>query len=168
VAPGASAELRLPMRVVCSRWHKGAATIERGPLLYALRIGERWVNVDNKDQYGPYRECYPTNPWNYGLPQANVTEPDRHLRVVKKPGPLAANPWDINGAPVEIQTSGRRIEQWKLVNQTAGPLPKSPFEVPESIEAEPIVLIPLRLHDVAHRRVPPGSLRNVSDTETRP
>ena len=57
----------MPARLSCSRWHKEAATIERGPLLYALRIGERWVDVEGRDGYGPYRECYPTDPWNYGL-----------------------------------------------------------------------------------------------------
>jgi len=130
------------MRLTCTRWCKGAAAIERGPLLYALRITERWTEVDNQDRYGPYRECYPTSAWNYGLIEGHLGELDSHFKIVKRPGPLASNPWNISGAPIEIHAVGRRIDEWKLVNQTAGPLPQSPVSLPQSVQAEPIVLIP--------------------------
>lgn len=110
--------------------------------MYALRIGERWVEVDNKDHYGPYRECYPTSAWNFGLIEGFLKELDRHFKILRRPGPLASNPWNIDNAPIEIHTDGRRIPQWKLVNQTAGPLPESPVALPAGVRPEPIVLIP--------------------------
>ena len=139
---GDRAELQLPMRLVGTRWCKGAATIERGPLVYALRITERWTEVDNQDHYGSYRECHPTSPWNYGLIEAHLDELDQHFKIAERPGPLASNPWNISAAPIEIHAVGRRIEQWKLINQTAGPLPQSPVSLPGHITPEPIVLIP--------------------------
>lgn len=35
-------ELTLPMKVSVSRWYENSAVVERGPLVYALRIGEQW------------------------------------------------------------------------------------------------------------------------------
>jgi hypothetical protein len=140
--PGDRVELTLPMRLAVSRWHKGAVAVERGPLLLALRIGERWVEVDNTDSYGPYRECHPTGRWDFGLIETQLRELDKHFKVTKKPGSLAANPWTLAGAPIEIHTQGRRIDDWKLVNQTAAPLPESPVRLPVSVRPEPVVLIP--------------------------
>ncbi len=140
--PGDRVELTLPMQIASSRWCKGAVAIERGPLLYALRIGERWVQVDNKDKFGPYRECHPTDPWNYGLSKTQLDKLDEHFKLVEKPGPLAHNPWNLAGVPIELHTVGRRIDDWKLVNQTAAPLPESPVSLPTGVEPEPIVLIP--------------------------
>ncbi len=139
---GDRAELNLPMRLSCTRWHKGAAAIERGPLVYALRIGEKWADVEKKDHYGPYRECHPADPWNFGMIEENLKELDRRFKIKKKSGPLASNPWNLENAPIEIHTAGKRIEQWKLANQTAGPLPGSPVELSQEVKPEPIVLIP--------------------------
>ncbi|MHC4402742.1 MAG: beta-L-arabinofuranosidase domain-containing protein [Planctomycetota bacterium] len=49
---GDRVELRLPMPLTVSRWCKGAAAVERGPLVYGLRIGQRWVGVDDQGKYG--------------------------------------------------------------------------------------------------------------------
>ena len=40
--------------------------VERGPLVYSLKIGESWHRIK---QTGPAAdwEVYPTTPWNYGL-----------------------------------------------------------------------------------------------------
>lgn len=140
--PGDRAELELPLQIASSRWCKGAAAIERGPLLYALRIGERWVEVGKRDNYGAYRECHPTAPWNYGLSETQLGKLQEHFVVVEKPGPLADNPWNLAGAPIEIHTVGCRIDDWKLVNQTTAPLPESPVNLPAEVKPEPIVLIP--------------------------
>ena len=50
--------------------------------------------------------------------------------------------WSKPDSPIEIQGQGRRIDAWKLVNQTAGPLPQSPLELPADAKQEPIVLVP--------------------------
>ena len=62
--------------------------------------------------------------------------------MVEKPGPLADNPWNLAGAPIEIHTVGCRIDDWKLVNQTAALLPESPDTLPAGVKPEPIVLVP--------------------------
>ena len=63
--------LSLPMEPRAIRRPNGAVCVARGPLLYALRVRERWQRI-NRDL--PYREpphadweVYPTSPWNYAL-----------------------------------------------------------------------------------------------------
>jgi DUF1680 family protein len=134
--------LKLPMQLAASSWCKGAVSLERGPLLYALRIGEHWMDVENNDSYGPFRECHPTSPWNFGLPESNLVHLQKHFQIVEKAGTHGEYPWNLPGAPIEIHTTGRRIADWQLINQTAAPLPPSPVELPADVKPEPIVLIP--------------------------
>lgn len=69
-------ELSLPMHLFKNTWYENSVSIERGPLTYALRIGEESkVVVNEKDPvaYGAkYEEIRPTTPWNYGLESTAV------------------------------------------------------------------------------------------------
>lgn len=58
---------------VLSSWNEGLHCVRRGPLLYALPIGERWERneyikngVERKHPYCDY-EIFPTSKWNYGF-----------------------------------------------------------------------------------------------------
>jgi hypothetical protein len=134
--------LTLPMQLSSTRWANDAASIEHGPLVYALRIGERWAEGGQQDKFGPYRECHPTDPWNYGLIAGHLSELEKQFKVVRKPGPLAPNPWNIDNTPIEIQATGKLIASWQLTNQAAAPLPQSPVELPDAVKPEAIRLIP--------------------------
>ena len=59
-------ELRFPMAVRTSTWFNNSISVERGPLVYSLKIGESWHKIK---QTGPAAdwEVYPTTPWNYAL-----------------------------------------------------------------------------------------------------
>ncbi len=52
-------------------------------------------------------------------------------------------PWNVNNAPIEIKTKGKRINEWQLYNSSAGP--PQPFSVQyqsETLPEEEITLIP--------------------------
>src|SRR5690606_15360246 len=72
-------ELTLPMHIFKNTWIENSISVERGPLTYALKIGETSKLVKNdKDpiDYGAsYTEVRPTTPWNYGL----ILTPDSKL-----------------------------------------------------------------------------------------
>lgn len=55
-----------PMQVRTSNWARNSMAIERGPLVYALKVGEQW-SLKQDPHRGSYYEIYPTTPWNYGL-----------------------------------------------------------------------------------------------------
>ena len=136
--------LRLPMRIAVSRWYERAATVERGPLVYALRIGEQWRKVKNpgKPIYGPwYYEVYPTTPWNYTLLEEDL-RPERleeAFRLVRR-DVGGAYPWNLENAPLELKARGRRLDEWTLYQEMAGPQPFSTNETDNP--AEEITLVP--------------------------
>lgn len=136
--------LQLPMRVAVSRWYERSATVERGPLVYALRIGERWRKVDNpgKPIYGPwYYEVYPTTPWNYTLLEEDI-RPERLEETFRLERRDIGDvyPWCPENAPLELKARGRRLDEWTLYQQMAGPQPFSTNESNNPVEE--ITLIP--------------------------
>ena len=133
--------LRLPMKAHLIQRPAGAVALERGPLVYALKIGEDWRRV-HADQ--PYRELphadwevYPTTPWNYALQvsEANISET---VRVEEQP--VGVRVFSPDEAPVRAFVNGRRLPGWEPVNGSAGPLPESPVRSEQPLEE--LVLIP--------------------------
>lgn len=109
--------LQLPMDVTTSNWGRNSRTIERGPLVFALKIGERWEKGTHEKE-GDYFSVYPTEDWNYGLLQEIVKDPQQSLQVKTKPFPKTFK-WNLEHAPVEIVASARKIPGWKAVNGVA-------------------------------------------------
>jgi hypothetical protein len=133
---GDKVELTFPMRVRAGRWYHGSVALERGPLVYSLRIGEDWRKIA---QHGPAAdwEVLPTTAWNYGL-VLDPADPGRSVAVTEKP--VGESPFSPESAPVELRVKARRLPQWALENGSAGPLPESPAASSEKIED--VVLIP--------------------------
>ncbi|MBN1284213.1 MAG: glycoside hydrolase family 127 protein [Anaerolineae bacterium] len=131
-------EMHFPMSVALASWPRDAVSVERGPLVYALKIGEDWTQ--NHD-YGAgfYRwEVRPTTPWNYAL----VLNPDRPERAFAfdKAASLPDQPWDGEEAPVWLTAEARRVPGWVVEQNVARNLPQSPVE--EGNAPEPVTLIP--------------------------
>lgn len=138
-------ELQLPLKVKVGRWYEHSAAVERGPLVFALKVGERWEKKtnDGNPNYGKwYYEVYPTTPWNYCLLLDQIENADWEqtfpVTVLDKEG----YPWNLENAPLEIHAKGRRIREWGMYNGSAGPLPYSPQYQADLGEIEDIVLIP--------------------------
>lgn len=134
-------ELELPMKVNISRWKNQSAAVERGPLVYALRISEEWKSVKGSDKYGDYREVRPTSNWNYGLLDSAIKEPEKYF-VFSKNKNTGAWPWSLENAPVSISTKAKIIPEWQLYNESSGPVPYSPIRYLKDQQEEPIVLLP--------------------------
>lgn len=144
---GDRVELILPMKVIVSRWYEGSAAIERGPLLYALRMEEKWTKVPDDRKFGKrygdwYYEVHSDTPWNYCLLEEAVKPEniETHFQVIKKN--INGYPWNLENAPVEIKTKGKRMNQWQKYNGSAGPLPFSVQYQATTMPEEDITLIP--------------------------
>ena len=141
--------LRFPMRPAISVRYNDAVAVERGPLVYSLRIGEQWtrVNADKPHRELPHGdfEVRPATPWNYGL-VVNSRDPGASLRFEERP--VGERPFSPDGAGVVATARGRRISRWTIVNGWAGEL--SPADVaqadPNAVQwdqpVETIALIP--------------------------
>ena len=139
-------ELTLPMHIFKNTWYENSMSVERGPLVYALKIGEEAKVIKNeKDpkEYGDtYTEVYPTTPWNYGIPRVADNKLADNFKV-EKTGPVSTNPWNLANAPIQIKTKARRIPSWTLYNDMAGPIPYSvTYQLETAKEEEEITLIP--------------------------
>jgi hypothetical protein len=134
--PGDTVTLRLPMSVRASRWNGGAVGIERGPLVYALRIGEDWRQVGGTPPLCDY-EVHPTTPWNYCL-LLDTDRPGESIREVH--GAIGDQPWAQDGAPVQLRAPARRLPEWVAENGVSGPIP--PPGTSAATPVEEVTLIP--------------------------
>lgn len=143
---GDSVTLHLPMRVRTSRWHENSVAVERGPLVYALSMQERWERKEFPEsewkRYGrTYYEVRTEDRWNFGIVERAVARPDAHFAVEIDPRKVQGSYfWNPEGAPVRLRVKARELPRWTLYNEMAGPLPCSTTgsDRPE----EEIVLIP--------------------------
>lgn len=140
-------ELVLPMHISKNKWYENSVSIERGPLVYGLKIGEDRQFVKNQtdpEEYGEgYYEIKPTTPWNYGLLDVQEDKLAENYIVEKQDGPLAAYPWNQEGSPIKIKTQAKRIPLWQVYNEMAGPLPFSTiYQLETEPTAEEITLVP--------------------------
>ena len=105
--------LDFPMKVTTSNWAANSRTVERGPLVYALKIGEKWAK-DHHEEAGDYYSVFPTSDWNYALLQKEIND-SSSLKVVSRP---MASPfvWNQENAPVQIITQAKKIPSWTLTN----------------------------------------------------
>jgi hypothetical protein len=113
--------LRFPMHPIVSARYNEAVAVERGPLVYALKIGEAWtrVNADKPHREPPHAdfEVRPTTNWNYGL-VVDPQQPGKTIRFEEQP--IGEVPFSPDGAGVVARAKGRQIPNWKLVRGWAG------------------------------------------------
>jgi len=133
---GDKVELVFPMDVRISHWCHDSVAVERGPLIYSLKIGERWTKVTERAQ-APDWAVEPTTPWNYAL-VLDAAHPENSLKVEERP--IGQYPFSSEGAPVVLNAKARRLPGWTLVDNSAGPVPFSPASSAEPIET--VELIP--------------------------
>ena len=140
---GDRVELELPAKVKLNRWVENSVSVERGPLVYALKIREDWTGVENSDKYGSFSEVRPLDPWNYGILEAAILDPDQGFELIQKAKVAGFYPWTLETAPLALITKGKQIPDWKLHREMAGPLPHSlPLKHLQGEEPDVITLIP--------------------------
>jgi hypothetical protein len=130
------------MNLTVRHWAKNhnAVSVDRGPLSFSLRIGEKWQTYGTNNNW-PESEVFPTTAWNYGL-VLDPEDPAKSFEVVKKPGPLAQQPFTPETAPIELRAKARKIPAWKLDQfGLVGKLQAGPVKTDEPIET--VSLIPM-------------------------
>ncbi|MCC6125089.1 MAG: glycoside hydrolase family 127 protein [Pirellulales bacterium] len=140
--PGDRVSLELPMKVSVRRWakNKDAASIDYGPLTFALKIGERWEAYGGQGDWKEW-EVFPTTDWNYGL-VLDEKNPASDLEVTRKTMPAAKQIFTPEAVPLEIRAKAKKISAWKLDRTgLAGALQPSP--VKSNAPTETITLIPM-------------------------
>ena len=119
--------LEFPMKVKLDKWYENSVAVERGPLVYALKIEEKWEKVplepsEHKGEY--YWQVTAAGLWNYAFPFKAFEQPEEHFTVTVDDGKLMSDwYWSQEAAPVTITADAGVVEEWHMYNGDAGPLP---------------------------------------------
>ncbi len=101
-------ELCLPMSVAWEERNNKAVSITRGPLVYALPLGEQWLKVCERERFHDW-EVYPTSTWQYALIKNSVPE--------IKQGELSLQPFQTANPPLKLKVKGKKSSPtggWKI------------------------------------------------------
>jgi len=132
--------LELPMEIRLSRWFEKSLGIERGPLVYALKVEEDWREVKSPQYDDTFYEVLPKTPWNYGITAKAMDNKDFIVSINDKVDNM---PWNLQNAPIKIVTKGKKIPFWTIYENSAGRMPYSPWPPRDlGTPEEEIVLIP--------------------------
>jgi hypothetical protein len=117
--------LEIPQRVKSVTRPSGGIGFELGPWIMALSPGEIWERIPGSTGFGDY-EVRARYSWNYGL---LPFDPGKARRLV---GPRSSPPFQIGWnsrlpvAPVTIEVTGRLLQDWSVVEGSAGSVPVAP------------------------------------------
>lgn len=131
IRTGDKIEAEFSMEIETSHWFHNSVAVERGPLVYALDMKERWEAVREVAGVRDY-EVYPESDWNYALEE----NPSFEMQA----GRVGVVPFSKEHPPIRLKTRGRRLDSWKLEDNSAGTLPVSPIS--QDGTEEEITLIP--------------------------
>lgn len=138
---GDKIRLAMPMKVRTSEWFEFTRSVERGPLVYALRIESETKNKNRNDGYGPFEEVYPASKWNYALVSEDLKNQGTGF-VVEELNWDGSYPWNLQNIPIQIRGRGASFAEWTLTNG----LPSIPAwwqrTVPKETKLESLILIP--------------------------
>lgn len=111
-------ELMLDMDFNYSRWYENSLGIERGPLVYALRIEEDWRKIEKEGMTDKeFWEVYPKSSWNYALLMREMKEGSLSLSLSED---ISDNPWNLKNAPIQVRVKAVRLPDWHIENYSSG------------------------------------------------
>jgi len=141
-ADGDKVDINLPMKITLRKWmrNNNSVSVDRGPLTYSLKIGEKYVRAGGTDKW-PAWEIHPTTPWNYGL-VLNEDEPALSFEFKLNTWPDDNQPFEADAAPIALLARSRKIPAWQKDHLgLVGKLQQSPAKSEEPTET--VTLIPM-------------------------
>lgn len=131
--------IRFPMKLVVNNEVNNAVSIHRGPLVFSLKIKEKWSVVNSFANDFHEHEVTPESPWNYAL-LIDKTNPEKSIQVVESAMP--ANPFEQANAPVKLLVNARLLPSW-MYNHTGRLATDPPYgPVTSTASDEQVTLIP--------------------------
>ncbi|WP_353946218.1 beta-L-arabinofuranosidase domain-containing protein [Streptomyces sp. HUAS MG91] len=134
---GDKVTLRLPQRTTLRTWsgNHDSVSVDHGPLTYSLKIAEKYVRTGGSGTFPEY-DVHAASAWNYGLVPGSSPE----LR--RRPGPLPANPFTLDGTPLTLAARARRLPEWIADDEhVVAPLQPSPARSRAGVET--VTLVPM-------------------------
>lgn len=123
---GDKVEIAFDAAVKVSRWYDRGIAVERGPLLYALKMEERWERREFPEnlhrRFGKeYYEVYSSTPWSWGFVRGDVkAENLAKTFAFERKGEPSSYPWNVESAPLVIKAKVHEMTNWKAYNGSVG------------------------------------------------
>lgn len=151
--------LNVPMKLSQSVWqvNQDSRSINYGPLTFSLKIRENYTTVsstetaigDSKWQKNadpgkwPSYEITPASDWNYALVMDDALSLEQNFKVVRKAWPSDDHPFTLEGVPIVIKASGKKVQGWQI--DQYGLTGELPIKENSTFEAgtDEIILIPM-------------------------
>lgn len=122
--------LNLPMRPRLTRWYHASAAVERGPLVFALALGEDWEALDARDPQSALAAST-ASPWNYAL----LADAD----IEEELDPAQAGAFG-EGCPAALYAQAAPVLDWTM---QGGSCPQPPIAPPvDRARAARVRLVP--------------------------
>ncbi len=118
---GDRVEISIPMKPRVSHWYKNSVVYERGPLVFALPLTEKWTKLRQYNPRSADWELRTEQPWSYAV----LADPSAVKSDSQK---LSDVPFDAAKPPVTLQVSGVLLPSWPMIDNSAGPVPTSPVD----------------------------------------
>lgn len=107
--------LTLPMELKASQWYDFAISLERGPLVYSLKVNKEVKTKDRGDKYREFEEVYAIDNWNYALFSKDLQNLKSSFKIEELDWD-GGYPWNLENAPIQIRARGIQLPEWKNVN----------------------------------------------------
>lgn len=131
--------LKVPMHIILNEEVNNSVSIQRGPLVYSLKIGEQWTTRNDYGNGFKEYEVLPTTSWNYAL-VIDRENPEANITVNKSAMP--ENPFVQATTPVTLTITAKKLPSWgySFNGNFACDPPYSPVETAQP--AEQITMVP--------------------------
>lgn len=101
--------LRFPMTIMLNEEVNNSVSVQRGPLVFSLKISEQWTaRTDYGNGFKEY-EVMPLSSWNYGL-VLDKNNLETSIQVNKAAMP--ANPFVQATTPITLTVNAKKIPTW--------------------------------------------------------
>lgn len=127
---GDKVTLTLPMELKTSTWYKGMVAIERGPLVFSLKVESENRPKDRKDRFRAFWEVFPKSDWNYALEESFLGNLSENVALIEREW-NGDYPWNLENAPIELRLKGVHLPEWRTVKSA----PELSENIPQVISA---------------------------------
>jgi hypothetical protein len=117
----------LPALLKATQRFRGAVSISRGPVVFALAAEENWRQLRGTEPYADW-EVHPGTAWNYSL-ELNPNNPNATLATVHTAGG-GLSVFTPDGALISLIGRGGMQPAWQLEHGAAEAPPTSPCPIP--------------------------------------
>ncbi len=116
-----------------SHWFHNSVVFEQGPLVFSLPLDGQWSELKNYAQKSGDWQVTSAKNWNFAVEPGACTAQAAQTSI-------GNTPFDVTHPAITLTVEGRKLPQWTVSQNSAGPLPLSPVNSTEPLQK--LTLVP--------------------------